>query len=113
MIMNLIMQFRSLYVLKLNILFSSFNSLKTQKLCRKMYVSFDSQLILKCIIKKQPYFITIIWLSVSLVVFGYGMNQFEKAFIHASGFNWNSYWNGVWNVIITMSTGKLRAIYPL
>jgi hypothetical protein len=56
-------------------------------------------------VKKSPYKITLLWLLTSVLIFGYAIRQFEISYAHASGFNWN-YWNGFWNVVITMTTGK-------
>lgn len=103
--LNLFMQFRAMYILKINVVFSQYNSLQTKQICDKMYIPFNVPVIVKCMIKKNPYKITLLWLSVSIGIFGYAIKQFEVTYQHVSGFNW-SYWNGFWNVVITMTTGK-------
>lgn len=104
------MQFRALYVLRINMALSKYSSIKFKKICDTTYLNYEPSLIIKCMIKKTPYNITLIWLVTSVMIFGYAIRQFEVTYEHVSGNSW-SYWNGFWNVVITMTTGKIGSLY--
>ena len=103
-IINLIMQFRALYWLRINIITSFYNSLKTKELCQQYNAEFTMNFILRCILKAGPYPIVVGWLSISTIVCGFSIRQFELTYMHVSGQNWTEVWNGYWNVVVTLSS---------
>mmetsp|Transcript_1371 Transcript_1371/g.1803 ORF Transcript_1371/g.1803 Transcript_1371/m.1803 type:complete len:125 (+) Transcript_1371:1188-1562(+) len=56
--------------------------------------------------QRKPYTVIISALILSIIIFGYHLRIFEQDLTEASGQDFTSLWNAIWNCVITlMSTG--------
>jgi hypothetical protein len=67
---------------------------------------------LKSLIKEIPYSLSCATFFASAVLGGYLMMVFERPLSEASSQNFNSFFNGLWLVVVTMTTVGYGDVYP-
>lgn len=66
----------------------------------------------RSIMKKRPY--TVIWVTliITTAIFSLQLQMFDGPISEASGQDFNSFYNCIWCVIITLATTGYGDIYP-
>jgi hypothetical protein len=59
---------------------------------------------LKAELKERPYLLVAGVMSVSIFAFGVALRNAERPYQNTSGKDWDYIWNGIWCIIITMTT---------
>lgn len=67
---------------------------------------------MKGLMKQSPMPILLFTLSISICILGYQLRLFEAPLSEASGQNFHSFHNAVWNTIITLTSAGYGEIYP-
>jgi len=68
---------------------------------------------IKAELKEKPYTIVIILMFLSIFVFGLALRTAERPFKSYSHQDWDYIWNGMWCIIITMTTVGFGDYYPM
>ena len=72
----------------------------------------DAMFAMKGLMKKSPIPILLFCLSLSLCILGYQLRLFESALSEASGQNFNSLNNAIWNTVITLTSAGYGELFP-
>lgn len=104
MLLGLCMLGRVYLLWRLFIHYSRWNSYKTNEICKSCNCKGGVTFALKAELKERPYTVVAGVMVISICVFGIALRNLERPFQHESGKNWNYIWNGMWCIIITMST---------
>jgi hypothetical protein len=59
---------------------------------------------IKSVVKENPYVLMLIMFVLSALTSAYGMQVFERPLNIPSNQDFNSYWNSLWLVVVTMTT---------
>ena len=104
MLLGLCMLGRVYLLWRLFIHYSKWNSYNTNEICKSCNCKGGVTFALKAELKERPYTIVAGVMVISICVFGIALRNLERPFQHVSGKDWNYIWNGMWCIIITMST---------
>ncbi len=84
--------------------FSNFHFFHFFQFFRKMYgCEANSTFALKCIMKNSPLYLVCALLIMTIIVFGHALRICERYSANTQNFGY--YWNCMWLVILTMTTG--------
>lgn len=104
--------FRLYLVIKASLFNTIFMEPRADRLCQQMGMYVDSWFAFKCFNKHRPFF-TMNWiLVVTTFIFGYQLRILEGPISEVSGQDFNSLYNCIWNVIITLSSVGYGELYP-
>lgn len=104
MLLVLMMLGRIYLIWRLFISYSAWNNFRAETICKSCSCKGGVNFALKAELKERPYSVVAGVMIISILVFGIALRNLERPFQHYSGKDWNYIWNGMWCIIITMST---------
>ncbi|OMJ87672.1 hypothetical protein SteCoe_10599 [Stentor coeruleus] len=93
--------------------YSSWNDEDSEEICNSCLCEGGVKFAIKAELKERPYTVVISVLVLSIMVFGVALRTAERPFMQISGKDWDYVWNGMWCIIITMSTVGYGDFYPI
>lgn len=99
-------------IFKVLALYSHWNSQFSNEMALKYHAEGGFGFSLKAELAQRPYLSIGITFFLSIIVFGFAECALERPFIHISGQNWDNIWNGMWNVIVMVTTVGYGDFYP-
>ena len=105
MLIGLIMLGRVYLMWRLFIHYSPWNSHRSDTICKSCSCKGGMNFAVKAELKERPYTVVAGIIVVSILVFGIALRNLERPFMnYARSQNWDYIWNGMWCIIITMTT---------
>lgn len=92
--------------------FSSWNDERAEEICNRCLCDGGVNFAIKAELKERPYFVMSIVMLISIFVFGTALRTAERPFKEVSGQDWDYIWNGMWCIVITMTTVGFGDFYP-
>mmetsp|Transcript_13139 Transcript_13139/g.14482 ORF Transcript_13139/g.14482 Transcript_13139/m.14482 type:complete len:461 (-) Transcript_13139:248-1630(-) len=108
-----IMLFRLYLVWRLFSLYSSWADDRAEAICNKHLCEGGVNFAIKAELKERPYTIVGTVLLASIFIFGFAIRNSELPYMEESGQDWSYIWNGMWCIIITMTTVGFGDFYPM
>jgi hypothetical protein len=102
--LNIFMLFRFYYIIRFIIVLFDYNTPENDAICRAYHFRNNFMFSLKVMLKTQPFFIYIFSGMIAVFSFGYSIRLFERELTTQTGTNFNSFFNTLWYVLITMLT---------
>lgn len=106
MLIVLVMLGRIYLLWRFYIHYSSWNNIEAEKICRSCSCKSGMEFAVKAELKEKPYTLVAGVLAISIFIFGLVLRNFERPFEYRNinSMNWDYIWNGMWCIVITMST---------
>jgi len=67
---------------------------------------------IKAEVKFRPYHMVCVLVIFSTAVLGFGLRNTEIVFLHVSRLDWYPVWNGIWCIMMSMTTVGYGDYYP-
>ncbi|KRX06937.1 hypothetical protein PPERSA_07100 [Pseudocohnilembus persalinus] len=103
-ILSLIQMIRVLLIFRTLLMLSQWYNNRSQRICKLYSCDSDILFVIKCTMKEQPYTIVSIGFFCSLFYFSFLIRVCESPLIRQGNQDFHSYYNSIWNMIITMTT---------
>mmetsp|Transcript_5560 Transcript_5560/g.4709 ORF Transcript_5560/g.4709 Transcript_5560/m.4709 type:complete len:244 (-) Transcript_5560:515-1246(-) len=109
-ILNMILFLRIFIILRVVLLNTYWYTNRAQRLCEMYDCESGYIFTIKCMMKESPARFVFVGLFISIPIFGYWIRVAERPIIRTVdrkeelSFDFDSYFNSMWNVIITIST---------
>ena len=92
--------------------FSRFTNPRSQRICSMNGCKANTFFAIKSLVAEQPYTLMLIMFLISAFSCAYAMQVFERPLSVATGQNFDSYWNALWLIVVTMTTVGYGDLYP-
>ena len=105
---------RSYQLFRYYLVYNKWFSYNFEKICKQCKTPMDFMFSLKVQFRENPFTLVILSMLISFFVFGYAVRSIEMFFMPQSPdpLDWRFFWNGIWCIIITMSTVGFGDFYP-
>jgi potassium intermediate/small conductance calcium-activated channel subfamily N protein 2 len=105
-LLALFMFFRVLIIVRVTLLNSRYSSNRSQRICEMYACEAGFMYTIKCIMKAMPFTVITCAMCVSLPAFAWMLRICERpiARVPNQPFSYDSYWNAMWNVVVTITT---------
>lgn len=105
MLIGLVMLGRVYLLWRIFIHYSVWNSYHSDVICKSCSCKGGVDFAIKAELKERPYTVVAGVIVISIFVFGTALRNVERPFMHvAPVHDWDYIWNGMWCIIITMTT---------
>lgn len=116
LILSMIIPLRVYLFIKYYSFYSPWADDKAEKICNECNTKGGFGFAIKAELKERPYMVIGILMTISILIFGYGLRNVEIAFVKDVEFirfqDWRFVWNGFWCIIITILTIGFGDYYP-
>ena len=92
--------------------YSLWTSLESEKVCADCLCEGGIRFAVKAELKQRPYLMVGTAIVISIFLFGIALRTAETPFMYKSQTDWHDVWNGMWCMIITMTTVGFGDFYP-
>ena len=92
--------------------YSSWNDERAEEICNSCLCDGGVNFAIKAELKERPYLIVTCVMCISIFVFGLALRTAERPYKGTSKQDWDYLWNGMWCIIITMTTVGFGDFYP-
>lgn len=92
--------------------YSSWNDERAEEVCIRCLCDGGVNFAIKAELKERPYIVMTVVLFISIFIFGTALRTAERPFKEISGQDWDYIWNGMWCIVITMTTVGFGDYYP-
>jgi len=117
MILANMMLFRFYLVTRLIPNLSKWTDMHAEECCEREGILADSLFAIKSLLKERPYLMLLLNFTISILLFGFSVRSFERAFYEDESFttishddplyqDYNYVWNSFWLIVVTMTTGN-------
>jgi hypothetical protein len=113
MIFTCVTLLRFYLLIRVLVVDSFWNSESTEAILNDCHIFGGMEFALKCEFKERPYTILFVSTLVSIFSFGYALRAAELPYMAVSEKDWTHLWNGMWCIIITMTTVGYGDYYPM
>jgi len=103
---------RLFFLIRFSFYITQFLNPRTQRVCSIYGCKSDSFFAIKAVVKEIPSVYVFFSLTISILAFGYCLMIFESPLSEASGQNFRSMHNAMWNMIITLTSCGYGDIWP-
>lgn len=116
LILSIIIPLRVYLLFRYYSFYSHWADDKAEKVCNDCNAIGGISFAIKAELKERPYTVVGVLLTLSILIFGYGLRNIELAFVKSvplsSYQDWTYIWNGFWCIIITILTVGFGDYYP-
>eukprot|EP00347_Sterkiella_histriomuscorum_P017263 403350062 len=111
-LMTVFCLFKSGFFLRSFMYFSRFNGPRAQRVCQMNGCKATTIFTIKSIIQENPYSLISFLFIFTLFTSAYALQVFERPFVNNTPQDYESYWNALWNIVVTMATIGYGDLYP-
>lgn len=114
MIFTLVTLLRLYHLIRVFLIFSNYyNKENTDRVLNDCRIMGGKEFVLKWELKERPFTILAICIMLVSFIFGYALRAAEQPYTHVSNQDWSYIWNGMWCILITMTTVGYGDFFPM